>query len=371
MFYLVTGTPGAGKTLYTVSTLVQQLLKTELKDKAGKVIERRLIVDGIPDLVIPHEVMAPRTEVAVLAGKGAAEPEQVGQGLWNWWQWCRPGDVIVIDEVQRHWRPRGMGTKPPMEIQMLETHRHLGVDFIVISQNPMLIDQNVRRLVNQHLHIRRLFGGSRAVVYQWDGCSADVHRVSTCQSKSYFGYPKSAYKLYKSSELHTKVKTTYPVWLALPVLAVVGAVFAGPQAYDVMTRSMTGKGLSDRVAVAPAVPASSAFPVASAASVPASGVVLASAAAPEPVAPVYAGCMTVAKDCRCYDENAKPVKVDPGVCLSEVGHGAPVLTASSVEALEAPVVRDGSIDAAVLADLRELRERKANPPQVLTALRLF
>ena len=58
MIYLVTGTPGAGKSLYAISTLVQELLSRALKRK-GQEIKRRLLVDGVTGLVIPHEKLAP------------------------------------------------------------------------------------------------------------------------------------------------------------------------------------------------------------------------------------------------------------------------------------------------------------------------
>ncbi len=160
MIYLITGVPGSGKTLYAVSTLVKKLLDEKITTKTGQDIKRRLVTDGIPDLVIPHETMAERVEPPPqVKGEPPPADPNTGDGLHNWWTWCKPGDVLVIDEVQRYWRPRGMGVKPPPEIAMLETHRHLGVDFVIITQNAMLIDQNVRRLVGRHLNVRRLFGG--------------------------------------------------------------------------------------------------------------------------------------------------------------------------------------------------------------------
>ena len=158
MIYLVTGTPGAGKSLYAISTLVQELLSRVLV-RHGKTVHRRLCVDGVNGLVLPHEKLAEGVE----AEDGSLKPGE-GNGIWNWWEWCQPGDVIFVDEVQRWFRPRGMGVKVPPEIKHLETHRHLGVDFVFVTQNPMLMDQNVRRLVYRHQHIRRLWGMQRAVI---------------------------------------------------------------------------------------------------------------------------------------------------------------------------------------------------------------
>lgn len=152
-----------------------------------------------------------------------------------------------------------MGTKVPLMIQKLETHRHKGVDFVVITQNPMLIDQNARRLVGRHQHVRRLFGMSRAVIYDWDGCNADPTKTKSA-TVTYFGYPKSAYELYKSSELHTKPKQKIPAWLALPVLALIGGAAIAPTAFGVMQGAVTGKGIAQQGQPVPQAAATTAKP---------------------------------------------------------------------------------------------------------------
>lgn len=332
MIYLITGVPGSGKTLYAVSTLVQSLAAQVLK-KDGQEIKRRVVVDGIPDLLLPHEVMAVRptdSAIEIASAKGQSIKAE-GNGLWNWPDWCQPGDVIVVDEVQRFWRPRGMGVKPPREIQMLETHRHLGVDFVIITQNPMLIDQNVRRLIGRHQHVRRLLGMQRAIIYDWDACSTTLS-TRTATATSFFNYPKSAYALYKSSELHTKQKQKIPLWTSIPVLALVGAVFVGPKAFAVMSGAMTGKGVGT-TAQAPArsssAPNVAALPVTPPASSPAfvpgsaPGIYTAQAL-PGGVLPKvdYAGCIVANHRCGCFDQKGIKVEVDPGVCEAQTSQNA-------------------------------------------------
>jgi len=316
MIYLITGVPGSGKTLYAVSTLVQKLAAEKITDKDGEETARRVVVDGIPDLVMPHEMMAQHDEA--LDGKNVRGE---GDGLWNWNMWCKPGDVLVVDEVQRHWRPRGMGTKPPEEIKALETHRHKGVDFVIVTQNPMLIDQNVRRLVGRHIHIRRMFGMARCVVYDWDGCSVDVHRTKSATT-SFWSYPKSAYKLYKSSELHTKQKQKVPFWLVVPIMAVVGGLAVAPTAFGVMNGAMTGKGISAKAQEQPktAIAETQAVPVEATPSET-------QAVAPEPIpvaAVVPAGCIVVRDRCGCFDVGGIKVEVEPAQCKELAGvNGTP------------------------------------------------
>lgn len=348
MIYLITGVPGSGKTLYAVSTLVQKLAAEKLV-KRGKRLDRRVVVDGIPDLAIPHQLMGPvdEDEKGNLVGEGDT--------VLNWFKWCQPGDVLVIDEVQRYWRPRGMGTKPPEMIKALETHRHLGVDFIVITQNPMLIDQNVRRLVGRHQHIRRLFGMGRAVIYDWDGCSVDVHRTKTA-TMTMWAYPSSAFSLYKSSELHTKQKQKFPLWLALPVLALIGFILVFPTAFRTMQGSMTGKGVSQSTSSSSSpVPAQNLSQLTPGSQIPVPVV----APGQIPAAPglprqsdktAISGCILhPVKGCVCLDQLGRSADLDPGICLDLQDRRKP---------LEANVLPDPPV------------ARKTDPDQLETLLAL-
>jgi zona occludens toxin len=379
MIYLITGVPGSGKTLYAVSTLVKKLLAETVNDKKGQPIARRLVVDGVPDLIIPHEVMSERAEDSapvrrVGAKAGDSDVEAVGDGLWNWWEWCQPGDVLLVDEVQRYWRPRGIGSKPPKEIQMLETHRHFGVDLVIITQNPMLIDQNVRRLVGRHLNVRRVFGGARAIVYDWDGCQADVHRTAGAV-RSVWSYPKAAFKLYKSSELHTKQHQKIPLWFAFPLVVLALGIFAGPKAYGVLTGATSGKGIVSAPAPAPKSGASApvllAAPASAAASAPvaaASSADRLAAALVEDEKPEYMGCAIMRDVCRCYDDGGHTVEVERDQCIKESGGiGGGVILAQNlraVERLESPRVATmsasdlGMIEAVVTERQRRVEAAK-------------
>lgn len=321
MIYLVTGSPGAGKSLYAVSKLVQELAAQKIEIE-GKETSRRIVVDNIPNLLLDHELMAPGKLV-----QGQVEPTEEGDGLWNWHKWCKPGDVIVVDEVQRHWRPRGAGTKVKEEVAMLETHRHLGVDFVIITQSPMLLDQNVRRLVGRHQHVRRLFGMARAVIYDWDSCSSNCNPASST-AKTYFNYPKSAYALYKSSELHTKQKQRIPLFVIVPILALVGIIFVGPKAFAVLTNSASGKGISSTPAKPPASPASAPAPALPASAPATPPVVLDPLKMSETptVATAPAGCVMMAERCSCFDSVGKSFKVEPSFCTDKMHNDRPMAT---------------------------------------------
>jgi len=214
MITLITGNPGAGKTLYCISNLLRDLVGSVVKstDSQGRPVEvPRTIYANIPGLLLEHELI---------------DGSDTG-GLANWHEWAKPGAVVVFDEVQREWKPRANGSKVPKCIEMLETHRHMGVDFIILTQHPGLIDANVRALVGRHLHVRRFGGIGAAIVYEWDHCSRSLLYAKALAKKT-FRYSKEVFALYKSAELHTKPKTTIPPLAFVVLLAVAGAAVAIP-----------------------------------------------------------------------------------------------------------------------------------------------
>ncbi|MBX9961133.1 MAG: hypothetical protein K2Y15_13435 [Burkholderiaceae bacterium] len=292
MLTLITGTPGAAKTLYAVSEIAAAVPGSTV-EKRGVPIPRRLF-SNIKDLRLEH------THID-------------GDDLNKWQTWVKPGDVIVFDEVQEVWRPRGLGIKVPECIAALETHRHMGVDIILITQHPMLVDPNIRRLVNQHLHLRRLPFRS-SWLYEWDHC-ANPGQVRTCiQSKVWF-HKTRAYDLYTSAQLHTKPVTRIPRIAYVGLLALGGLAYMAPVAYNRVTGSLGASSPAKPVPVAssPFVPSSPALPVPEASEsieTPAGS----SLAKPEPV---FAGCLaTRSGACSCFDVTGRKVDQDPEVCTA-------------------------------------------------------
>lgn len=214
MIILITGTPGAGKTLYAVANLLRDLVGSEVDstDEKGQPCKiRRTVYTNINGLLLEHDLIDGRD----------------GGGLADWHKWAKPGALICFDEVQKEWGVRPNGSKVPDYIQALETHRHMGVDFIVITQGPQLIDQNLRALVGRHLHVRRMGGVGGSIVYEWDHCSRQL-LYSKALAKKPFRYPKDVFSLYKSAELHTKPKMSLPGALWVTVMALVVAAFLVP-----------------------------------------------------------------------------------------------------------------------------------------------
>lgn len=189
MITLITGAPGAGKSAALVS-LLSELSK-----------ERQIYVNGIPELKIPHLPLE----------NPASWPDTVPDG-----------SIIVIDEVQNAWRPRGPGTKVPPDVQALETHRHRGLDFYIITQGPNLVDTNVRALVGRHIHLRDV-GVLGRWWYEWPECADNCRTAwKNAPLKKRYKLPKKAFDLYKSSSLHVKPLRSFPMMLIVLAIALIG-----------------------------------------------------------------------------------------------------------------------------------------------------
>lgn len=186
---VITGVPGSGK-----SALALDLI---LKHYKG----RPLYVDNFDGLTIDHYPF----------------------DLMDWHNEVPDGAVILADEVQRKWRPRGPGSKVPEAISMLETHRHRGIDIVVITQNVRLIDANVRALAGKHLHIRNT-GWMGRWLYEFPECDP-ANSWKRCDNKRRYTLPKHVFSLYKSASMHMDPVRTRPILLYFLCAAVFALLY--------------------------------------------------------------------------------------------------------------------------------------------------
>lgn len=193
MIELITGLPGNAKTLYTIG---------EVKRRA-EAEGRPVYYAGIKELQLDW--------VPIEADK---------------WMECPAGSIIVIDECQKVFRNRSLGAQPPAHVTELEEHRHRGLDFYMITQHPSLVDPALRRLVQTHKHLIRIFGMEASTVHKWSVCTdnPDKSHMRKDSEKTRWAFDKSLYGLYKSAEVHT-MKRSIPkgVWLVLALPVVVAA----------------------------------------------------------------------------------------------------------------------------------------------------
>lgn len=204
MLTLWTGKPGNGKTLNLLFELEAER-KKQVKahqDDPTKPPARPIYYNGIPELSL--------------------------EGWFEWedplkWKELPTGAILVVDEAQKFFPVREKG-KAPEFVTDLSTHRHLGIDLHFVTQDPMLVDVWLRRLVNRHIHVVRPFGVPMSILYEWQQVT-DLNdpgkRKQALQRKRPF--PKQFFHVYKSADLHTQ--QARPPWGKL--IGVASLLFAG------------------------------------------------------------------------------------------------------------------------------------------------
>jgi len=301
--FLVTGAPGHGKTQWTLWHLEKEFQSKKVEER------RRVFYHGIPELTLDWEKLD--------------DPTQLGS--------VPDGSIIVIDEAQKIYRTRGSGAAVPAHVSYLETHRHQGHDVFIITQHPLLIDQNVRRLVDTHYHVQRPFGLERTYVHRFVQVNERPDRQRAGSIKTAWKFSPEVQSWYKSAEVHT-VKRSIPgrVWflISVPLILVVLIYIANHYL--------------SKLHQTPDIPSASALQGAASEAPPRFG-------APAPVdlvalhqprvlglaytAPIYdqvnqvvvapkpSMCVSSAALCTCYTSQATPLQVPDAECRDMALHG--------------------------------------------------
>jgi zona occludens toxin len=198
--YLITGSPGAGKTLFAVQKIMDELLKTG-----------RDVYTDIEDF--DHEQ----------AGTIPFASED-GSPNGRHWELVPDNSIVVLDEVQRSFPQRNPASTVPPYISAMETHRHRGIDIWLITQSPKLIDRHIWPLVERHFHMHRVWGLGRSTCLQWESVAENPSPNQTHDDaqKKNFSFNKKYFGLYKSATVHTAQPK--PPWFRIAV--VVGGIAA-------------------------------------------------------------------------------------------------------------------------------------------------
>lgn len=284
MLTIITGAPGSGKSAATVEMLMKYAAEG-----------RPVYVNNIPELKVAHVELS-------------------DEEMRRWPETVPDGSVVVVDEAQRIWPAAGAGAKVPADLAALNTHRHRGLDFIVVTQFPKLLHVNVRAVCGRYVHLRDV-GMLGRWWYEWPELT-DPSQFRSAPIKRRYTLPKRAFEQYRSASMHIKPPRALPPSLVVLGLAVVALVFGGVKAYGSISAKVAPQ-------AAPAVAAST--PKAS------RQVVTPSAPAAAPAAPAaqaerrVAGCITFGERCTCIDSEGWPVRVEWEVCqTSSRGFGGVV-----------------------------------------------
>ena len=310
MITLITGGNGHGKTALAVSMALQEK-------------GRPLFVVGIKDLKISHEQAPPLAEWTHYV----EDPTYVGGRKLAFT--FPPNSLIIIDECQSIYRPRAAASKVPDHVAAFETHRHEGLDFWLITQDPGLLDGNVRRLVRRHIHLRDTWMGRKLI--EWPELGDPDSRVSReLAAQRSYRLPKHAFNLYTSAQVHTKLAKRTPWYVYLFAISLV--IFFGTMFYiyrtiqsklqppadalPIGTTVQGGKGVSGKITRAGWLEDREPRIKGVAFTAPVYDKVT------EPkVAPFPSACGEFKGECRCYTDQATRLYLPEWICRDIVANG--------------------------------------------------
>lgn len=123
------------------------------------------------------------------------------------WRDTPDGSIHVIDEVQLV-EPYSDTKSKPSLIQDLTIHRHRGFDFYFLTQAPSLLHPTVKELIGCHWHLTKPYG-LKTMVYQFGSCRPYPNTLSNklnAETRFSFSPPLRIFKLYKSTSINTHTK---------------------------------------------------------------------------------------------------------------------------------------------------------------------
>ena len=141
MITLLEGTPGSGKSYYAVADYLLPWLRAGRRLYVavdGFYLDRLALFEGrpLPDLQQQITLWTERTAIPSLLLS------------------IEPGSAVCLDEAQTIFRAK---EKVPGEIlRWLETHRHYGVDLLLMAQDYRQLTSGVTRLVESTIKFRRM-----------------------------------------------------------------------------------------------------------------------------------------------------------------------------------------------------------------------
>lgn len=141
MIELLEGVPGSGKSYYAVSERLLKWVRTGRRVYVfvdGFYLDRLALFEGVELTVLQQQITLWQSGEDVKAGLLEVEP----------------GSAVLIDEVQTVFRSKDK--TDPQLLRWLETHRHRGIDLVLMCQQYGQVTLGVNRLVEATTKFRRL-----------------------------------------------------------------------------------------------------------------------------------------------------------------------------------------------------------------------
>lgn len=245
MITILTGQPGNGKT----SKIINVIREAHLQ---GRIV----YTVGIPKLLLPtiqisreklktwHE----RTEITntekqayKITGKFdpladfnryCTEPANSGEPTYLLDNFVE-GSLIIVDEAHKGFEPTSSNSVPDY-VAYLSEHRHHGLDFLFVSQDPSFLHDKVHKQAIRHWHIRKEWLGRK--IYEWSEAQMQPKSPAsklTGVSKRYTVDP-TTFDLYESASIHTVVKHKTPLMFYFAVFVLIAVPIACYLVYNRM-----------------------------------------------------------------------------------------------------------------------------------------
>lgn len=185
---LVTGQPGASKTLNTI-----------------KEVERRRVEEARP--VFYANIKGLKLPWQQMPEPDALQEDDTLITPHSWFN-APPGAIIVIDEAQDYFPAMSATAKQPEYIMRMAKFRHSGYSMYLITQGPSLINSKIKEWVQPHTHYRRLWGGNRVVKFVNEGCIDNPRSTTVSKNaiRSVIKIDKSMFDVYESAVMHNENK---------------------------------------------------------------------------------------------------------------------------------------------------------------------
>ena len=219
MITIYEGFPGSGKTYDAVRKIIANLQK------------KRRVITNIDGLNHEHQQEAIKhlTDLTDSELSGLLVVLIEKEDIAEFWKLTKPGDLIVIDEIQDYFNSRDWNKKTNREFgSWASSHRHNAQDLIMITPNQQRVESAVRDMAEWYYRYKKLnmFGSAlqkkyvRFAFYGQDTepmgkrvCSYD-QRIFNCY-KSYFVEDAKEIAVQKQPNV-----LKHPIFYLIPVVLI-------------------------------------------------------------------------------------------------------------------------------------------------------
>lgn len=233
MINLITGRPGHAKNIYALKWLEDKKFihhnKTKEEDYFVTVDdERPVYFVGFDGIKVSGAEIADYKDLDKLPRLQS----ETNESIFN------DGAVIVIDEAHVYCGKSQNKDGFTGFVSFLKIHRHLGFDFVFITQSPADLNIDIRALVDVHYRVVRPFGAKQSFVTKFNGCETKQNPKPVQVFNKKFKIDERYFNIYKSASTHnfkTDIPKKYYIYFFLFICFIGFVIYQGTNAYDFFT----------------------------------------------------------------------------------------------------------------------------------------